>query len=79
MFKQVMYVLHSPYSNSCWRGIEKCVSIGNGAVAFFESREMAEAALASDEVLQMFYVVEPITVEMLDVGEQLTAARISHD
>lgn len=56
--KYSYYVLHSPYPDKTWRGIEKCVSTGaSGTPLLFDSKSDAQA-YAERLSLQEFIPVE---------------------
>lgn len=53
------YVLHSPYPDKSWRGIEKCVTIGStGMVMLFDTKQEAE------EYMKKFNLEEFVPVEL---------------
>ena len=60
MTGSTFYVLHSPYPDKSWRGVEKCAgSAEAGGPLLFHSR--AEAALfAQERELTEFMVVETV-------------------
>ncbi len=64
---RTFYVIHSPYKDGSWRGMEKCYSDTEGTIAtLFEDREAAERTLARMPEAG-FLDVWPIEVEVPNV------------
>lgn len=75
-----MFVLHSPYPDWTWRGIEKCRTVEDGAggvlpVLLYTSREDAQTVLdaMSAETRPHFRVVE-VTVFVPHIRDPLDSA-----
>lgn len=70
MYPHQLWVLHSPYPDGTWRGLEKCSATPDGP-RMFDSKESAEAAL--DGLPPYFSVVE-VTLLTPAVRDPLSAA-----
>jgi hypothetical protein len=72
--KREMYLLHSPYPDGTWRGIEKCCGGGTTevpvAVLLFDTA--VEAEEYNRVVARGFWVVVPVTIDIPRVRGALT-------
>ena len=57
-FGLVYWVLHSPYPDKTWRGIEKSSAHDDGAPRLFEKKSDAEAFIVAHEMDPYFVPVE---------------------
>ncbi len=81
MESQKVYVLHSPYGNKTWRGLEKCMrDASTDAYLFFYSREEAENALNKmyDGVYQNYFQVVELQLMIPDIGVTCGQAAIKN-
>ena len=46
-----VWVLHSPYADGSWRGLEKCVTDSSDVPRLFGSRQEAEVFVSTHELL----------------------------
>lgn len=65
-----LFVLHSPYPDHSWRGIEKCLDSPDGGILFFRSYEEAEEYLKELGKEPCWWIV-PLEVEIPDIREKL--------
>jgi hypothetical protein len=66
-----MYLIHSPYPDGTWRGIEKCCGAGTTdipvAVQLFDTPEDAQRYLDIIASARSYWVVVPVMVEIPNV------------
>ena len=48
-----VWVLHSPYPDGSWRGIEKCMTSEEGGLMVFDSEDTARAFLVQQDLIDM--------------------------
>jgi len=74
MEKQRLFVLHSPYPNGTWRGLENCLTgTDTEGPLLFETPERAQAWLHADPVAQQYWKVVAVELTIPAVGEPLDA------
>lgn len=65
------FVLHSPYPDKTWRGVEKCIASSDGGPMLFFSEEDA-AAFAKRNGASEFLSIVPVVLQVPDVRGPLT-------
>lgn len=75
--RHLAYVLHSPYGDRTWRGMEKCCSTkeSDGPLIFL-TREDAETYLSSHgERIDPYFEVVPVVIETPSIRKALNAVK----
>ncbi len=73
--KTKMYVLHSPYPDKTWRGIEKC--LGNpeyDAIYFFQDIQAAKDYIRREEILEGYFSIVELEVDLPAAREDIHKA-----
>lgn len=79
MFPHSVFVIHSPYPDGTWRGLEKC---GRGFVddtdcdapLLFTDREVAKNYLSKHKLLEFGFVIVEVTLVTPSVLDPLDSA-----
>lgn len=70
-----VWVLHSPYPDGTWRGIEKCQSTEQCGAVLYPTKEAAQEALRGQDDMEQYFRVVEVTLVTPFVRKPLDEAR----